>query len=88
MTNISTRDNINTSKEREEMDMTREQCEKKIENIRKNTTRNGIFINKILFLFSEWVVDVVQFGILIRTIEDGGVYQSIYIPFEDIIEIK
>lgn len=68
--------------------MSRDQCEKMINSISCSSVRNGIFINKILFLFSEWVVDVVQFGILIRTIEDGGVYQSIYIPFEDVIEIK
>ena len=68
--------------------MSREQCEKMITSISCSPVRNGIFINKILFLFSEWVVDVVQFGILMRTPEDGVVHRSLYIPFEDIIEIK
>ena len=68
--------------------MSRDQCERMISSISCSSVRNGIFINKILFLFTEWVVDIVQFGILIRTREDGVVYRSIYIPFEDIIEIK
>lgn len=68
--------------------MSREQCEKMITSISCSPVRTGIFVNKILFLFSEWVVDVVQFGIWMQTLEDGVAYRSLYIPFEDVIEIK
>ena len=68
--------------------MSRNQCEKMISSISCSSVRNGIFINKILFRFTDWVVVILQFGILIRTLEDGVAYRSIYIPFEDIIEIK
>lgn len=72
--------------------MTRSECIRKLRKIKQdynNGERSGVFINKILFFFNEWDVEILRDGILVHNDEQEIIdYRSLYIMFDEIIEMK
>ena len=72
--------------------MTRSACVRKLRKIKQdynNGERSGVFINKIFFFFNEWDVEILRDGILVHNDEQGIIdYRSLYIMFDEIIEMK